>query len=189
MRNGRDFTVKVVRLFGAAAMAAIAVVLWSGPMGAGQNEQLKLPAEFATYRRWAQVLKEPYQVPLELWVRCMAPTEEDWATARKKYGPHTARYIRVYANPSAVAALTKHDRSALPVGAVIAKEKLSGLPHGDSEGVAFMAKRGKDKFPDTGGWEFLYFPSSGDARRTHESCASCHRSAASTDFVFGRYPR
>jgi hypothetical protein len=119
----------------------------------------------------------------------MAPTEDDWSTARKKYGPHTARYIRVYANPPAVSALTKGDRLPLPAGAVIAKEKLSGLPHGIPEGVAFMAKRGKDKFPDTAGWEFLYFPSSGDARKTHEACASCHRSAASTDFVFGRYPR
>jgi hypothetical protein len=52
-----------------------------------------------------------------------------------------------------------------------------------------MIKRNPSQFRETGGWEFLYFPRSGDARRTHEACASCHHQAVARDYVLGEYPR
>ena len=76
-----------------------------------------------------------------------------------------------------------------PIGAVIAKEKLADSSDGNAEGVAFMAKRGTPQFAKTEGWEFVYYPQFGDSRRTHEHCAGCHQAAASTDYVFGQYPR
>ena len=38
-----------------------------------RQSSLQLPAELAIYRRRRQLLKVPYEVPLELWVRCAAP--------------------------------------------------------------------------------------------------------------------
>ena len=105
---------------------------------------------------------------MELWIRCMAPTPAD---------------------PVASESVLAESKRPFPAGTVIAKEKLAGSPHGTVEGVAFMVKHQQSDFPDTSGWEFLYFPSSGDDRRTHESCASCHRAVATRDYVFGRYPR
>ena len=170
-------------------IGAVCVALAFGPLGAEQNSRLGLPAELAGYKEWTQLLKSPYQVPMELWLLCRAITPPDWAAARKKYGPHTERFIRVYGNQSASPAVSNRERRPFPQGAVIAKDKLSGSPHGTPEGVAFMIKRKESKFPETAGWEFLYFPPSGNARRTHEACASCHRAAAKTDYVFGDYPR
>jgi hypothetical protein len=48
-----------------------------------------------------------------------------------------------------------------------------------------MIKRGTPQFTKSGGWEFVFYPRSGDSRRTQEACAGCHRAAASTDYVFG----
>ncbi len=184
--TGADAMTKMARLLIATVLG---VALWSSPIRAERNSRLGLPAEFAGYTEWTQMLKSPYQVPMELWVLCRAPSSADWATARQKYGPHTERFIRVYVNQAAVAAVADPETRPFPPGAVIAKEKLSRSPHGAPEGVAFMVKRKESQFPSTAGWEFLYFPPSGDARRAHEACASCHRAAASKDYVFGRYPR
>src|SRR5262249_30148917 len=145
--------------------------------------------EVRSYREWSQVLKSPYQVPLELWIRCIAPTAADWATAREKYGPHAERYVRVYANQAMLAAISDTKAQPFPIGAVLAKEKLLGSPNGTPEGVAFMLKPPPGAFPETSGWEFRYFPDPGDPSRTQQACAACHRSAAATDFVFGKYPR
>lgn len=178
MRESRRFV---------GALMCIAA-LWASPARSGQ-ERLSLPSELAKYREWSQLLKSPYQVPLELWMRCMAPTPADWTRAEEKYGPHTKRYIRVYGNQVAAQSLLAAEKLSLAPGAIIAKEKFTESPHGRAEGVAFMVKRDRSLFPETGGWEFMYYPASNDKRRTHESCAGCHRAAASTDYVFGQYPR
>ncbi len=170
-------------------IAAAGLALWSGPIGAERNSPLGLPAEFAEYKQWTQLLKSPYQVPMELWTLCTSPTPAHWAAARQKYGPHTERFIRVYGNQAAVNAVSNGERRPFAPGTVIAKEKLFPSPHGAPEGVAFMIKRKDGQFSKTAGWEFLYFPTSGDNRRTHEACASCHSAAAPKDYVFGDYPR
>jgi hypothetical protein len=70
---------------------------------------------------------------------------------------------------------------------VIAKEKILDLPEGTVAGVAFMIKRATPQFASTGGWEFAYYPRSGDSAST-QGCSGCHQGAASTDYVFGHYP-
>jgi hypothetical protein len=92
-------------------------------------------------------------------------------------------------NQVAVAAVSNPETRPFPPGSVIAKEKHSRSHRGVPEGVAFMVKRKESQFPATAGWEFLYFPPSGDARRTQEACASCHRAAAPKDYGFGQCPR
>lgn len=175
----------MTKIAGVLGMITVAVALSPVAIQAERNRPLKLPAEFAGYKQWTPLLKSPHQVPTELWLLCRAPTPSELDAAREKNGPHAGRFIRVYGNQSAVAAVSDRERKPLPPGAVIAKEKLSG----SLQGVAFMVKRKASQFPETDGWEFLFYPASGDGRRTHEACASCHQSAASKDYVFGQYPR
>jgi hypothetical protein len=60
-----------------------------------------------------------------------------------------------------------------------------GSADGDPAAVAFMLKRDEPRFRDTGGWEFRFYPPSGDTEATHQACAACHRSAGNGDYVFG----
>jgi hypothetical protein len=161
-------------------------LLWPGQLRS-MPDQLNLPADLAKYREWKALLQSPESVPLELWIRCIAPTPKDWTQAREKYGPHTEHYIQVYANQIATQTLRKDKAGLFLTGAVIAKEKLIASPQGTVAGVAFMIKRGTPQFASTGGWEFAYYPRSGDSASTQD-CATCHRSAASKDYVFGQYP-
>jgi hypothetical protein len=118
----------------------------------------------------------------------MAPlTPADWTQAREKHGPHSEHYIQVYANQIATQTLRQGKAGKFLTGAVIAKEKLMDSPQGTVAGVAFMIKRGTLQFASTGGWEFAYYPQSGDSAGI-QGCAMCHRSAASKDYVFGQYP-
>ena len=150
-------------------------------------DQLNLPADLAKYKEWRTQLQSPAPVPLELWIRCVAPTPADWTHAREKYGPHTEHYIQVYANQIATETLRKGRPGLFPTGAVIAKEKLLGSPQGTVAGVAFMVKRGMSQFASTGGWEFAYYPRPDDFASTRD-CVNCHRSVAPKDYVFGEYP-
>lgn len=142
----------------------------------------------ARYREWDQLLKEPERVPLELWIRCVAPPPADWKAARLKYGPHSERLIQVYRNSPAEESIDG-TKGRLPLGTMIAKEKLAEFPRRTAEGVAFMIKRPVSDFPDSDGWEFLFFPSAGDKRATQKACANCHHVARSRDYVFGDYPK
>jgi hypothetical protein len=180
----------IKRITGGLVVALIAYglvgadLLWPG-QSRPAPDQLNLPADLAKYKGWRSLFQSPTPVPLELWIRCMAPTPRDWTRAQKEYGPHTEHYIQVYANLIALQTLGK--AGPFLTGAMIAKEKLMDSPQGTVAGVAFMIKRGTSQFASTGGWEFAYYPRSGDSASI-KACASCHRSAASKDYVFGQYP-
>jgi Cytochrome P460 len=161
-------------------------LLWPGRLRSAIDE-LKLPADLAKYKEWRTLIQSPAPVPLELWIRCVAPTPTDWTQAREKYGPHTEHYIQVYANQAATQILLQGKSAVFPTGAVIAKEKLMDSPQGTVAGVAFMIKRSTPQFASTGGWEFAYYPRSRDSASV-QACATCHRSAATKDYVFGQYP-
>lgn len=165
----------------------VGLVSVPSPAESDKSSQLNLPRELAAYRDWPQLLKVPYQVPLEQYIRCVLPRPQDWNEARKKYGPHTQKFIRVYGNQLASDAFKS--KRELPVGSIIAKEKFSGIPQGKSDGVAFMVKHALGQFPESGGWEFLYFPAPLPHPGAQNECAACHQAAKSTDFVFGKYPR
>jgi cytochrome P460 len=166
---------------GSALALLVLVVVSARALGA----DIVLPAEFANYAKWRPLLEKPHAVSLKLWMMCVMPTEAHWETERRRVGPHADRLIMVYGNP--VAATGARSGASFPPGAVIAKEKRRSDAT-SPDGVAFMVKRTDARFKDTGGWEFLYYPTAGDQRATHEQCASCHRKAA-RDYVFGKYPR
>jgi len=163
-----------------------AFLLWPEPSRSAPD-QFNLPTNLAKYRNWTTLLQSPSPVPLELWLRCVAPTPSDWTEARKKYGPHNNHYIQVYSNPIATQTILKDKAQLFQTGAVIAKEKIMDSPKGTVVGVAFMIKRNTTEFASTGGWEFAYYPRSGDAASI-QGCATCHRSVAANDYIFGKYP-
>jgi hypothetical protein len=146
--------------------------------------QLDLPAEVSAYAQWPRLLKEPHRVAEEFAGLCVVGPDTE---PIRKYGPHAFRSILVYGNRAAAEALSDPTRKALPEGSIIVKEKL-GPTAGAPDGIGVMVKRGTSRFPETRGWEFLFFPAKG-SRPAQERCASCHVAAASTDYVFGRYPR
>ena len=150
----------------------------------GADDAIVLPDDLAGYRSWTSPSKEPVAVPAYLWNMCVIPTAAHRAEAMKEHGPHAARLIRVYANAAAAAELPR-PQHRFPVGSVIAKDKLGAMSDDLPLGVAFMVKHDGPRFRDTGGWEFLFYPQSGDAKATHQACAACHRGAKRGDYVFG----
>lgn len=190
MRGSSLLRIKpITRALGAPLIACGLVgtsLLWPAQLRPAVD-QLKLPADLAKYKEWRALLQSAEPVPLELWLRCMAPTPTDWTQARETYGPHTEHYIQVYANQIATQTFHRGRAGRFLTGAVIAKEKLMDSPQGTVAGVAFMIKRGTPQFANSGGWEFAYYPRSTDSASV-QGCVTCHRSVASKDYVFGQYP-
>lgn len=149
---------------------------------------LPLPGELAPYRSWKPQIKGPYEVPWESWIRCTSPTDADQETVRESHGPHATKQIQVYANQAAERVLKGGKSKVFPIGSIIAKEKLLLQEHGpEFSGIAFMIKRSSEKFPETGGWEFQYFPSNeSEQQQIQSTCGGCHKTAP-TDYVFADY--
>ena len=171
------------------AVLSVAALIALHAVAAAPNPALEPPGELAKYRAWRPMLKAPLPVPMDLWLRCAAPTRAQWDETRKEHGPHNERFIQVYANPEALAGLSGGARPSLAPGSIIAKEKLPSSDAQAAAGVAFMVKRADPEFRSVGRVQFLDFPSTGDQRKTQKACANCHRSAAAKDYVFGTYPR
>jgi predicted small secreted protein len=171
--------------FLAGLLLSTSLLAVRGPKAASEQG---LPANLAGYRSWAKLTREAQLVPYELSILCASvkPRVEDL----KKHGPHTNRWIMVYANSLAEAALRNQATVELPAGAILVKEKLRNPGASDTEGVAFMVKHVKGEFPASGGWEFLYYPPyqpDADTKPSYETCITCHRAGAAKDYVFGRY--
>ncbi|MEA2326221.1 MAG: hypothetical protein QOE68_1180 [Thermoanaerobaculia bacterium] len=104
----------VGRLSGGSVTKTLAIggllilALTAVSMAGARKVDLGLPPALAGYREWTQLIKVPYEVPLELWIRCVAPTPKDWESARARYGPHAERFIRVYGNPPVARSLAEN---------------------------------------------------------------------------------
>jgi len=144
-------------------------------------------ATLESYRSWKALTPQPELVPYEFAIRCTTiVSPEELAEASQRYGPHTNRWIKVYANPLAASTLESEDTKLFPVGSVIAKEKLKGPQDARADGVAFMIKRPKGQFVESDGWEFLYRPAVA-GQGDYKGCIVCHRTGGAKDYVFGRY--
>src|SRR5262249_19187863 len=127
----------------------------------------------------------PEMVPYEFMSLCGMPSREVIDAARKRQGPHGARWVRTYANREALRALNDLAAAEYPPGAMLAKEKLRDPSDRHPEGVAFMVKHPKAERPEGAGWEFSFFP--GGPVGAGAACIACHRDGASKDYVFRRY--
>jgi hypothetical protein len=142
----------------------------------------------ANYRSWQTLAAEPEQVPYYLSLLCSRVTPERIELERKSYGPHTDRWVKVYANPAALRVLRDKTASTFPPGSIIAKEKLLRPTDSHAEGVGFMIKHPQGEFAGSGGWEFLYQPAA-DSMPAYDGCVACHRAGATKDYVFGAHAR
>ncbi len=149
-------------------------------------DPIALPPELARYRSWEATTNAPYLVPEHVSTLCAtAPAvRERPVDPAPGAGLHAGRFIRVYANAAAQPALATEARP-VAAGAVIAKEKLAKADDTEPVAAAFMVRRDDARFRETGGWEFLFYPPSGDAEATHRACAACHRNARGGGYVFG----
>lgn len=138
------------------------------------------------YRSWTALTPDATLVPFELAIQCAPVTDAQLDRARRTHGPHTNRWVKVYANPLAAAALRDGRSRVFPVGAAIAKEKLRAPDDARPEGVGFMIKRPEGQFADSHGWEFVYRPAAQE-KASYSGCIACHRAGAAKDYVFGRY--
>jgi hypothetical protein len=167
-------------------LVALGAVLTIGAVG-HDADRLALPAQLAFYRSWSRLLKEPHSVSDQTWSLCRPPTFAEQGQTRQKGGPHADHLVMVYATPDVARGLSMKVKS-FPAGAMVAKEKVSQRRGAVPEAVAFMIKHEGSEFQATDGWEFRYYPPSGDPRKTHEHCATCHATAQSRDYVLGAYP-
>lgn len=164
--------------------AALALLL----VGSGSDSaSVLLPAPLASYRSWHPLEASARAVSLPLSMLCISLPKEQIegarAEAQKAYGPHAERFVRVYANPVALAAI-RSGATEFPVGAVVAKEKLLQPDAAHVDGIAFMIKHSSGSFVTSGGWEFAYYPQPRNA--TFGACVDCHRTGNSVDYVFTR---
>jgi hypothetical protein len=77
MKNSSLLRIKPITRAMAVALIACGLVgadlLWPAQL-LSVVDQLKLPADLAKYKEWRALLQSPAPVPLELWIRCIAPT-------------------------------------------------------------------------------------------------------------------
>jgi hypothetical protein len=137
------------------------------------------------YRSWTRLTSDPHPVSFALSAQCAPVTAAQLERDRQIHGPHSDRWIMVYANPIAAAALRDKNVTVFPEGAVIVKEKLRAPEDPKAEAVAVMTKRSAKDFPNSNGWEFSFRPT--EATPTYEGCIACHRAGGKKDFVFGQY--
>jgi len=133
------------------------------------------------FRTWKKLTSEPQPVSYVVAWLCATPTQ---AKTLSVMAPYSNSWIMVYANPLASAALADNAATQFPVGAIIAKEKMTSS--GVTEGVAFMVKHRAGEFAASDGWEFLYYPVSGPAAN-YDACINCHKSGGKKDYVFAAY--
>ncbi|MBB6050316.1 cytochrome P460 family protein [Armatimonas rosea] len=171
----------------------------------------------ASYKTWLCLMKEPELVTTPTFqFSCLGPTQRQQEILR--IDPHfrqsrpnpetlssytTKKYVRVYVNPLGKKALDaasqKAPRSfghlcpelpALPVGAVVVKEKLSSPETKTPELLTIMIKRHKGFNRSCGDWEFLVYDGAGQqeqARGRITHCISCHSTYTKTDFLSRNY--
>jgi hypothetical protein len=155
----------------------------SASTSAGTTE---LPARLAGYRSWRPLTPEAQEVPWQLSLRCALVTEAESRALETSHGPHTYRYVMVYANPEAWTALRDPKAKRFPAGAIIVKEKRRSPRDRVPEGIGAMLKHSGGELPESEGWEFLYSPA-GAQKQSYASCITCHRASGVKDYVFGRY--
>jgi hypothetical protein len=132
------------------------------------------------YQGFQRLTKEPYFVADTIAIRCTRTPPEEAARIRKS--PHLNSSVHFYANPPAVAAVSRQ-QPAFPAGAIFVKEKLAA--DGSIAGIGGMIKRSLGFDTPNGDWEFFYSDRSGGFTIGKiKTCAECHSGTYTRDGVF-----
>ncbi len=142
--------------------------------------------EFVRQRSEAnRITRSMTYLDYQTMMSCAAPRE----IAVGPPSPHMSRAIHVYSN--AVGFTPMWDPfETFPEGSLIIKEKFDPFTPQDPELFTGMLKREKGFAPEIGDWEF--FTVDGQAKQVTargkiESCITCHRRYATSDFVTKTY--
>jgi len=106
-------------------------------------------------------------------------------------GEGTPTFCHVYVSPEGKGAMVS-GKGTYPRGAVIVKSKLTREKNGDPVLFTTMRKREAGYDPRHGDWEYAVLDGRSKrvlARGRIESCISCHRKYASTDYVTRAYTK
>jgi hypothetical protein len=140
------------------------------------------------YRKWTRVNPRPHWVFSQLAALCRSLTPEEQAGVAAD--PHEDKFVTVYVNEVARAAMLHQQKPTFPMGSVIVKEKLTSADSRTPELLTVMRKQRKGYNPRGGDWEYLVFDgtaaavqSQGDSQR----CVSCHAQWKETDYVSRAY--
>lgn len=114
------------------------------------------------------------------------------ADSSKEDQSHTeflTTYASVFANDAA-APYMKNEKLRFPVGAMIVREKLNKPADEIPEMLSAMIKRERGFNPLTNDWDFILVDkatSKVSTGRSTQSCAVCHATMRSSDFLFKTY--
>jgi hypothetical protein len=134
------------------------------------------------YRDFHRLTKQPHRIAPLTGFLCRTPTPADYEWEKKQTGPHHHKSIHLYANPSAMRAVT-NEGGVFPVGSVIVKEKF--INTNQIDGIGGMIKRTPGFDPTNGDWEYFYYSVSGTLTLGRlQNCIDCHRGARTNDYVF-----
>lgn len=145
------------------------------------------------YRNYTKMTAKPHEVNLNMLTYCVGASESMVREAEKDHGPHTFASIVVYMNQAAEGAF--HQKTDFPEGATIVKEKIRHSYRAEkdpgkwiqpNDGIGGMIKGAPGSSPSSGDWTFFY---SEDDKILESgaisTCASCHETAAESDWVYG----
>jgi hypothetical protein len=138
------------------------------------------------YRAWQPQSPDAVAISAYIFGLCRLPTLPEQQFAESEHGH--GRYLRDWANPEAVAGITRRGAPPFGEGSVIVKEKFVASSTGrDLVAIAMMIKREPGFEPTHGDWDYAYYePDLGVIQSNEQSayCSGCHAGAASTDYVF-----
>jgi hypothetical protein len=176
------------RLPGWAMVVVAGLAACQPPASPSTAPALAEPAVFAT---WPKVTEKPIRVDSALFLMCRVMTADEVRARRAAApnGPHADYSIVVRVSPDAIDAY--REGRPLPRGAVVVKEKYANASaSGPMQAYALMTKRAVGFDPAGGDWEYAFVTraAAGMAERGRlASCAGCHASARSRDYLFRSY--
>jgi hypothetical protein len=146
------------------------------------------------YSLWKALTDKPKRIPLSWFTLCMV--SPDMERRQDALGGHYVPMVKLFANPAAADNIEHREKTPLPMGATIVKEKWLRKSGGgfdaqiDDSGpgeYGAMIKREAGYDPEHGDWEYVFVTRSTPLkveRGKLESCRECHSRARETDYLF-----
>ncbi len=146
---------------------------------------LQVPVrQLKDYQHWSMLTPGAVDTSDRQFFLCGLSTKRD--QDEKRQGPHWSPAIRVYANPTAKAAIDGKSKT-FPRGSVLVKEKLNGK---SIDAITAMIREGDryDWSDEKNNWRYFYVDWREEMQFGRiEACRSCHQKAKASDFAFLKY--